>query len=126
MVTLIMKGAVCVKILIVEPGKHPRKAEINHTLEEMRGIVGGPIQAVYPWNDPVALVCDEEGLYKDTPWNRYICEGMAIKGTFFICGLGREDFSDLPDSLAAKYKKLLYYPQMFVNTPDGIAVISMP
>ena len=52
--------------------------------------------------------------------------GMAIKGTFFICGLGKEDFSDLPDSLAAKYKKLLYYPQMFVNTPDGIAVISMP
>jgi len=48
---------------------------------------------------------------------------MAIKGTFFICGLGKEDFTDLSDSLAAKYMKLLYDPQMFISTPDGIIVI---
>lgn len=113
------------KILIIEPGKHPRTAVIEHTLENMQKIVGGHIQAIYPWDDPVALVCDEEGLYKDTEWNRLIQEGTAIKGTFFICGVGNEDFTDLPDRLIKKYTKLLYWPQMFIRTEKGIAVINM-
>ena len=112
------------KILIVEPGKHPRTADIEHTLENLQAIVGGDIQAVHPWaDDPVALVCDEEGLYKDTEWNRLICDGLAIKGTFFICGVGEDDFEDLPDELIDKYTRLLYAPQLFVKTPHGIAVI---
>jgi hypothetical protein len=36
------------KILIVESGKHPREADIPHTLEEMQRVVGGYIEAVYP------------------------------------------------------------------------------
>ena len=66
------------KILIVEPGRHPKKKEIPHTLRDMQETVGGYIQAIYPWDDPVALVCDEEALFKDSEWNRYICEGVAI------------------------------------------------
>ena len=114
------------KILIVEPGKHPRSANIERTLEEMQLLVGGPLQAVYPWDDPVALVCDEEGLYKDIAWNRYIREGLFIKGTFFICGIGKENFEDISDELAKKYSQLLYWPQMFIRTPDGTSVITMP
>ncbi len=113
------------KILIVEPGKHPRIADVDDKLETLQSIVGGCIEAIYPWDDPVALVCDEEGLYKDTEWNRYINEDFAIKGTFFICGLGEDSFADLPDDLEEKYRKLLYHPQIFVRTPDGVVVIEM-
>ena len=52
------------KVLIVEPGKRPIKADIDHTLHNLQQVVGGYIQAIYPWDDPVALVCDEEGLLK--------------------------------------------------------------
>ena len=113
------------KILIIEPHKHPRRAEITHTLEDMQKTVGGYIEVTYPFDeDPVGLVCDEEGLYKDTEWNRYICPGMAIKGTFFLCGLGEEDLSDLPDELMEKYEKLLWEPHIFVRTLKGPMVIT--
>lgn len=44
------------KVLIVEPGKRPIKADIDHTLHNLQQVVGGYIQAIYPWDDPVALV----------------------------------------------------------------------
>ena len=108
------------KILIVEPYHHPRRAEIPHKLEAMHKIVGGYIQAIYPFDDPVALVCDDEGKLKGYPLNRYIPRTDIIAGTFFVCGLSEEDFTDLPDALADKYEKLFYYPQIFVRTPNGI------
>lgn len=49
------------RILIVEPGKAPRPAKIKHSLESLQAIVGGCIQAVYPFADKVALVCNDEG-----------------------------------------------------------------
>ena len=114
------------KILIVEPGKHPRTAHIDGSLKSMQETVGGYIQAIYPFDDPVAIVCDEEGLFKDTAWNRYICEGCAIKGTFFICGLGAEDFTDIPDALIEKYNARFYKPEEFIHTAQGIRVIRLP
>ena len=47
-----------------------------------------------------------------------------IAGTFFICGLGAEDFTDLPDDLAEKYERLFRYPQAFARVPNGILMIS--
>ena len=43
------------RILIVEPGKHPRVAEIENTLEKLQETVGGYIQAVYPCEENIAL-----------------------------------------------------------------------
>ncbi len=113
------------RILVVEPGKHPRITEIESSLEQMQKTVGGYIQAVYPWDDNIALVCDEEALYKKSEWNRYICEGLAIKGTFFICGIEGENFADLPMDLAEKYLQLLYAPQVFIRTASGVIVLDI-
>jgi len=46
------------KVLIVEPGKCPREADIEHTLEAEQKIVGGTIGAVYPWRDSACIVCN--------------------------------------------------------------------
>lgn len=45
------------KVLIVKPGKRPYEADIDGSLESMQAIVGGYIEVVYPFDDPVALVC---------------------------------------------------------------------
>ena len=48
-------------ILLIEPGKPPRPTEIPQTLSAMQHLVGGYIQVLYPFDDPVSLVCKEEG-----------------------------------------------------------------
>ena len=58
------------KILIVEPRQRPRRADIPHTLRDMQQTVGGYIEIIHPFDDPVALVCDEEGKYKGYEPNR--------------------------------------------------------
>lgn len=111
------------KILVIEPSKHPRIAEIDGSLKSMQAIVGGYIQAIYPFDDPVALVCDEEGLFKETKWNRRVTQDCAIKGTFFLCGIGEEDFGDIPEDLIEKYSKQFFEPEEFEFIPPPIRVI---
>lgn len=113
------------KVLIVEPGKHSRKADIAHTLESMQAIVDGCIEITYPWKDAVGLVCNDEGLLRQLPFNRLVAPGSGIFGTFFLCGLGEEDLTDLADDMADKYLKLLYQPQILLQTADGACVLQL-
>ena len=57
------------KVLVVEPQKPCRVQEIN-SLADMQRIVGGDIEAVYPFQEPVALVCNSEGKLLGLPMNR--------------------------------------------------------
>ena len=114
------------KILMVEPERHPKIAEIPHTLEAMQQTVGGYIEITYPWREPIALVCDEEGMLKQLPFNRLVAHQCAIFGTFFLCGIDEEDLTDMPEELADKYMRLLYDPQMLIRTNAGYAVLPIP
>ncbi len=89
-------------ILIVEPGQRPRVPDIEHTLEAMQGVVGGYIQAIYPWKDRVALVCDEEALLENARFNRLLSPNNPVFGTFFICGLSENDFTYLSQDMVDK------------------------
>ena len=80
------------KILVCEPGKHPYVKDIEHTLENLQKEVGGYIQALYPFEDNAAVVCNEEGLFLDLAWNRTVEKYGNVKGTFFVCGLSTEAF----------------------------------
>ena len=112
------------KVLLVEPMKHPRPVEIPHTLEAMQKLVGGYIGASYYWDDPVALVTDDDGLFKtDRLLNRSIDKYTAIRGNFFICGLSADDFASLPDSLMEKYRRIFWYPEVFIPTDAGLVVL---
>ena len=42
------------QVVIVEPEKKPGVQNIDDTLTSMQQIVGGTIQAVYPFEEPVA------------------------------------------------------------------------
>jgi len=78
------------KVLMIEPGKKPRKAEIDGSLQGMQQVVGGYTQAIYPFEDPVALICNEEGKILDLPFNRALRDEDGdiydiVSGTFFLC-----------------------------------------
>lgn len=114
------------RVLMVEPGKHPYELEMEHSLAAMYAALEcETITATYPWEDAVGLVTDDEGLFTDKLPNRYIPElQQFIKGNFFLCGLSEEDFADLPEELMEKYKKRFWQPETFLRTAGGnLAII---
>lgn len=82
------------KVLIVEPGKYPREADIEHTLEAEQAVVGGTIEAVYPWRDSACIVCNDNGIAENLPLNRMLGDYDIIHGTFFVCGLTSDDLAE--------------------------------
>ena len=101
-----------ITVLMVEPHRHPYLKTVEHTLENLQGLVGGYITATYPWEDLVGLVADDDGLSKqEYEWNRVIDDYQIIRGNFFLCGLGREDFTDIPMDLAEKYAARFWVPE---------------
>lgn len=50
-----------IHVVLLEPGKLARPASIDASLESYQKIVGGMIEAFYPFEEPVCIVCNEEG-----------------------------------------------------------------
>ena len=72
------------RILVVEPMESPYIKDIESTLEEMQSIVGGLIQAIYPFDDPeIALICNDEGKLLNLPLNRALYDNGKRKKFFF-------------------------------------------
>lgn len=112
-------------VLLIEPEKAPREAEIGSGLKAMQDVVGGMIEAVYPYDDLVALVCNEEGKLIGLPLNRKIEDYDIIAGTFFICGLSEDNFASLPPDLMEKYKEKFAQPEMFMRLGRHIIAVPM-
>ena len=108
-------------VLMIEPGKAPRRLELSHSLEEMQKAVGGFIQILYPFGEPVALVCNEEGKLLGLPANRALRDEKGriydiVAGTFFLCGApeGSDRFESLTEEQASYFSKQFLYPQAFI------------
>ena len=87
-----------IRILYVQPGKHPEERFAMNELHPLQQLVGGDIQAVYPWSkDNVALICNDSGKVDGLPLNRCIEDYDVIAGNFFICGFSGEEFCSLTD-----------------------------
>lgn len=117
-------------VLVVEPGKTPYGKQIKAGLESLQKEVGGYIEAVYPFDDPVALICNEEGKINGLPLNRALRDENEkvydiISGTFMVVGLGEEDFSSLSDDLMKKYNDYFKAPERFI-VGDGKIVVLKP
>ena len=117
-----------INVLIFEPLTAPYTKEIDSSLESLQATVGGLIQAIYPFEDQVALVCNEEGKINGMTLNRAVYGGEGemldiIAGTFFIAGLDEDRFGSLTPELAEKYSNLFKYPEIFVREGDEIKAI---
>ena len=118
-------------VLMVEPGKAPYEMQIGSDLQSMQALVGGYIQAVYPFEQPVALVCNEYGKRDGLPFNRALRDSDGdiydiVAGKFFIVGLGESDFTDLPHELAERFAEQFRQPEMFMRVDDKIVAAPMP
>lgn len=117
-----------ITVLAVEPMAEPYIKEIDNTLESLQKEVGGLIQATYPYDDLIAIVCNDEGKINGLELNRAIYDedkNMTdiIAGTFLIVGLTDESFGTLPDDMISKYKEMFKQPQTFVRLNNEIVAI---
>ena len=109
-------------VLVVEPGYLPYEKEING-LHEMQALVGGLIDAIYPYADPVAIVCNDEALLHNMPFNRSVEGGYGgVSGTFFVCGLGEENFASLSPELMEKYKEKFKNAELLIGAKGNAPV----
>ena len=117
-------------VLMVEPGKAPYETQIGGDLRSMQAAVGGYIQAVYPYEEPVALICNEDGKMDALPFNRALRDSDGdiydiIAGKFFSVGLGQTDFTDLPHELAEQFAEQFRQPEMFMRVDGKIVAAPM-
>lgn len=117
-------------VLVVEPGYMPYEKEING-LHEMQAVVGGYIEAIYPYEEMVAIVCNEEGLINGLPFNRSVEGGYGgVFGTFFVCGLGEESLDSLTPEQMKHFKDKFKHAEILLgvrgNEPVTLKVQAMP
>ena len=118
-------------ILKVCSGAKPEVVTIPHTLRAMQEIVGGTIEAIYPYEDEVALVCNDEGKLQNLPLNRAVRDPDTgavldiIAGTFFICGLSEDDFVSLNKEQIERYSNVFRHPEMFLQSDDQLVILQM-
>ena len=115
------------KILLLNPNEPPVPTDIEGTLKSMQTIVGGYIQAVYPYEEPVALICNEEGKLLGMPLNRAVrMEGQivdVIAGTCFLCDCSGSNFGSLSQEQQQKYLRMFKYPERFLKINGEISAL---
>lgn len=112
------------KILVIEPLKEPYVKDIPNTLEAKQAIVGGLIQAIYPFDHPeIALICNDEGKIIGLPPNRALFDEDGkiidiIAGTFFLCSApaDSENFESLTNEQIEKYTKRFEALEIYITS----------
>ncbi len=117
-------------VLVVEPGTAPYEKSIE-SLEDMQALVGGLITVSYPFEALVGIVSNDESILLGMDFNRSIEGGYGgIFGTFFVCGLGEDDFISLTPEQMDEYKKKYHHAEILVgvqgNEPVTIKVEPKP
>lgn len=116
------------KVLVVEPEKEPYVKEISSGLSSLQKEVGGFIEAVYPFEDPVAIICNEEGKLEGLPLNRALRDEDGhvydiIAGTFLIAGLSEDNFCSLDDAQVEKFSAMYKSPELFMRFGSRTLVV---
>ena len=119
------------RILKLDPGSQPIIMEIEDSLEAMQAIVNGHIQAIYPFKDAIALICNEEGKILGSPYNRTLRADDTgqihdiICGTCFLCGAppDSDSFTGLTDEQLSKYPEYYSEPELFLAVNNRVVVL---
>lgn len=77
------------KVIYKAPGCAPELRDIPNTLEELQASVGGYIEVVTLAKD-AALICNEEGLMLNMPYNiKFV--GMKLVGPILLVGVAEKN-----------------------------------
>ena len=103
------------KVILVQPQKEPELVEMGSRLKDPQDAVGGYIEAIYPFEDAVCLICNEEGKLLGLEPNRPLCDDHGnvydiICGSFIVAGLTVDNFGSLTEKQAATYMEKFRLP----------------
>lgn len=118
-----------IRVVLVEPGKYAREAEIGTSLSELQEVCGGWIQTYYPFEEMVCIVCNDEGKLIGMPLNRGIKDSETgelleiIAGPFFICDCSTENFGSLTQEQVERYKEQFKKPERFYQIDEQIIAV---
>ena len=115
-------------VLVVEPEQPPYVKSIGDDFRSLQAAVGGSIEAIYPFDDPVAIICNEEGKLLGLSLNRALRDEDhhvydVVAGPFLVAGLGAEDFCSLDDKQIDKYSEHFKTPELFLRLNGRMLVI---
>ena len=117
-----------ITVLVVQPEMEPEVRQIGTGLEALQHEVGGMIEVVYPFDDNVGLIMNEEGKLEGLPLNRGLFDDEGrlydiIAGTFIVAGLTEDNFGSLTPEQLQKYSELYKQPQMFMKIGRDIVAV---
>ena len=117
-----------IRVVYAEPNKLALVIDIGAELEDMQKAVGGDIEAFQPFEEKVAIVCNDEGKYNGMLPNRAVygenSEMMdIIFGSFFICDCSGSNFGSLSDEQIKRYKNQYRNPEHFFKVGDKIVAV---
>ena len=78
-----------IDILTVRVGEPLKQEKIANTLEAFQALVGGYIEVVHTSVPGLVLVCNEEGMLNELPFNR------GLQGDWFIVRTEGDDFASV-------------------------------
>ena len=118
-------------VLLVQPESYPKAVTIGSDLESLQAAVGGSIEAVYPFEDNVGLIMNEEGKIEGLPLNRALRDDQGelydiISGDFLVVGLTEDDFGSLSPEQMDKFEKLFHQPECFMKMGRSIMALPLP
>ena len=117
-----------IRVVYVEPGKVAQVIELGTELEDLQAAVGGNIEPFYPFDEAVAIVCNDEGKYNGMFPNRAVYgeNGEMIDiifGSFFICDCSGESFGSLSEEQIKVYKGKFQNPERFFQVNNKIVAV---
>lgn len=71
-----------IKVVLLEPGKLARTAEIGTSIEDLQNAVDGLIEPFYPFEEQVCIVCNDEGKINGMLPNRSVKKQGRRYGRF--------------------------------------------
>lgn len=120
-----------IQVILCEPGKKARVTTIQNDLKSLQHMVGDSyIECIYPFDDPVAIICDEEGKLNRAELNRSLKDEQGniydiIAGPFVIAGIDEENFASLSKEHQEKYCKMFQNPEMFFRVGNEIQSVEI-
>ena len=103
-------------VLMVEPGYEPYEKTIPNTLAAKQELVGGLITAIYPYEEMVAIVANDEGILLGMDFNRSVEGGYGgVFGSFFVCGLTEDSFCSLPPDQIERFKEKFHKAEILLG-----------
>ena len=117
-----------IRVVLCEPGKAARTVKIGTDLLSLQRAVGGMIEAYYPFDEDVCIVCNDEGkLNGMRPCRAVKGEDGEIRdiifGPFFICGCGGEEFESLTPEQEVRYRERFRFPEEYRRVDGRLAAV---